>query len=185
MRYLSARNFLKEVSLFVFVFYWLGIMNSAKIQSVECWNLGSAFRNFPATWCFVMLGESVCYVVAMCGKYYVWIGKKHRLVKLGQASGVISQASFFSDPFTTLICAYILILLGFCSCALAFLQKFAQNSHAVLKIWSRGLFSSIRTCWKQVLRSSASPLCKNFDYRESPLILKTTQKLSTTIDGLS
>ena len=39
--------------------------------------------------------------------------------------------TFFPDPFTTRICAYILMLPKFCSCAVAFLQKFV---HALSRI---------------------------------------------------
>ena len=39
---------------------------------------------------------------------------------------VLYQAS---DPFTTRICAGILMLFGFCSCSVAFLQKIVRMSY--------------------------------------------------------
>ena len=40
----------------------------------------------------------------------------------------------FFDPFTSRVCAYILLLLRFCSCALAFLQKFVHVLWCTCKI---------------------------------------------------
>ena len=80
-------------------------------------------------------------------------------ITLAQASAISQAAAdFISDPFTSRICACILISPKFCLCALASLQKFVHalsllcrnsymRSRSDVEIRSRGPFSNVRACF--------------------------------------